>query len=72
MTPIEVEEIILPAVRTNLGGAHDFGVPFDAYADFVMAQLAEGCPETTYEFSSKGTQAYRAELAQMFAQMNGR
>jgi uncharacterized oxidoreductase len=69
-TSVEVVEIIPPAVRTNLGGAHDFGEPLDAYADSVMAQLKEGRPETTYTFSSKGSQASRAELDEIFKQLN--
>lgn len=71
-TPIEVVEIIPPAVRTNLGGAHDFGTPLDEYADAVMTQLAEGRPEVTYEFAAKSSQASRAELDEMFERMNGR
>ncbi len=69
-TAIEVVEIIPPAVRTNLGGSHDFGTPLDEYADSVMAQLAEGRPEITYEFSAKGSQASRAELDAMFVNLN--
>jgi uncharacterized oxidoreductase len=69
---IEVVEIIPPAVRTNLGGSHDFGAPLDDYADSVMMQLEEGRPELTYEFSAKGSQASRAELDEMFRRMNGR
>jgi uncharacterized oxidoreductase len=70
-TPIEVIEIIPPAVRTNLGGSHDFGAPLAAYADSVIAQLEEQRPEVTYEFSAKGSQASRAELDQIFKGMNG-
>jgi uncharacterized oxidoreductase len=69
-TPVEVIEIIPPAVRTNLGGSHDFGAPLDEYADSVMAQLKEGRSETTYQFSAKGSQASRAELDQLFKMMN--
>ncbi|HSO32481.1 MAG TPA: SDR family NAD(P)-dependent oxidoreductase [Labilithrix sp.] len=71
-TAIDVVEIIPPAVRTNLGGSHDFGAPLDEYADAVMAQLAEGRREVTYQFSAKGSQASRAELDEMFASLNGR
>lgn len=67
---IEVVEIIPPAVRTNLGGSHDFGEPLDAYCDSVMAQLAEGRKETTYALSAKVSQASRAELDAAFANMN--
>ena len=69
-TPVEVVEVIPPAVRSNLGGAHDFGVPTDEYADSVMAQLAEGRPEVTYQFSAQSSQASRAELDAIFARMN--
>lgn len=69
-TPIEVVEIIPPAVRTNLGGSHDFGTPLDEYADSVIDQLNEGRSETTYEFSAKSSQASRAELDQIFKSMN--
>jgi uncharacterized oxidoreductase len=71
-TAINVVEIIPPAVRTNLGGSHDFGTPLDEYADSVMAQLEEGRPETTYAFSAKGSQASRAELDAMFKNLNER
>ena len=69
-TSIEVIEIIPPAVRTNLGGAHDFGTPLSEYADSVITQLKEQRPETTYEFSAKGSQASRAETDAIFGKMN--
>jgi uncharacterized oxidoreductase len=71
-TAIDVIEIIPPAVRTNLGGSHDFGTPLDEYADSVMAQLKEGRPEVTYAFSTKGSQASRAELDEMSKNLNSR
>ncbi|MEO6952070.1 MAG: SDR family NAD(P)-dependent oxidoreductase [Polyangia bacterium] len=71
-TPIEVVEIIPPAVRTNLGGSHDFGTPLDEYVASVMAQLGEGRSETTHEMSAKASQASRAELDATFKRMNGR
>jgi uncharacterized oxidoreductase len=70
-TPIEVIEIIPPAVRTNLGGSHDFGVPLDEYADSVMTQLKEGRLEVTYGTSAKSSQASRAEIDQIFKTING-
>lgn len=69
-TGIEVVEIIPPAVRTNLGGSHDFGEPLDEYADAVMSQFAEGRNEITYTFSSKSSQASRSELDGIFQQLN--
>jgi uncharacterized oxidoreductase len=70
-TNVEVIEIIPPAVRSNLGGSHDFGVPTDEYADSVMAQLAEGRPEVTYQFSATSSQASRAEADEIFGRING-
>ena len=69
-SPVEVIEVIPPAVHSNLGGKHDFGVPTDEYADSVMAQLAEGRTEVTYQFSATASQASRAELDAMFARLN--
>ncbi|XYH98543.1 SDR family oxidoreductase [Sorangium sp. So ce1128] len=70
-TPVTVVEIIPPAVRSNLGGAHDFGVPTGEYADSVMQQLGEGRLEVTYQFSARSSQASRAEADEMFKQLNG-
>jgi uncharacterized oxidoreductase len=70
-TPVTVIEVVPPAVRSNLGGSHDFGVPTDEYADSVMAQLGEGRLEITYQFSTKSSQASRAEADAIFKQLNG-
>lgn len=69
-TNIEVVEIAPPAVRTNLGGSHDFGEPLDEFADSVMKQLSEGKAEVTYGTSSTSAQASRSELDQVFERMN--
>jgi uncharacterized oxidoreductase len=69
-TSVEVVEIIPPAVRTNLGGAHDFGAPLDEYADSAIAQLTEGRPEVTYQFSAQSSQASRAGLEELFKVLN--
>lgn len=69
-TSVEVVEVIPPAVYSNLGGSHQFGVPTDEYADSVMAQLAEGRPEVTYQFSAQAAQGSRADHDAMFARMN--
>jgi uncharacterized oxidoreductase len=69
-TSVEVIEIIPPAVHSNLGGSHAFGVPTDEYADSVIAQLAEGRAEITYQFSTEASQASRAALDAMFARLN--
>jgi uncharacterized oxidoreductase len=70
-TPVQVIEIIPPAVYTNLGGTdHSFGVPLAEYADSVMAQLTTDSQEITYGFSAKSSQASRAELDAIVQQMN--
>lgn len=71
-SPVQVIEVIPPAVHTELGGTdHSFGVPLSEYADDVMQQLAAGHPEITYGFSAKASQASRPELDGMFSQLNG-
>lgn len=69
-TKVRVVEIIPPAVKSNLGGAHDFGVETDEYADSVMKQLEEGRDEVTYQFSEKTSQASRGELDEIFKRLN--
>ena len=71
-TSVKVVEIIPPAVHSNLGGKHDFGVPTDEYADSVMAGLGRGDDEVTYQFSAKASQGSRADHDAMFKQMNNR
>ena len=73
-TPIEVVEIIPPAVNTDLGGPglHTFGVDVDEFADAVMARLAAGAAETAYGFAEQASRASRADLDQMFSRMNER
>ena len=73
-TPVEVIEIIPPAVDTDLGGRglHTFGVPVDEFADAVMAQLADGSVEATHQFSRQMARASREELDATFQRMNAR
>jgi len=71
-TPVEVIEIIPPAVDTDLGGPglHTFGVPVDEFADAAMAQLAQGAAEVTFGFSQQTSRASREELDATFQRMN--
>lgn len=73
-TPIQVLEIVPPAVNTDLGGPglHTFGAPVGAFADAVMARLAAGETEVGYESSEKNRLASRSELDAAFEQMNNR
>lgn len=71
-TPIDVIEIIPPAVDTDLGGKglHTFGVPVNEFADAVMEQLAKGSLEAAYGFSVETHRATPEQLRAIFAQLN--
>jgi len=73
-TPLDVVEIVPPAVNTDLGGPglHTFGVNVDAFADSVFARLDKGETEVGYETSEVRRLASRQELDAYFAQMNAR
>jgi uncharacterized oxidoreductase len=70
-TSITVTELIPPAVKTNLGGAHDFGVELAEFAGSAMAQFAEGKLEVTYGFSSQTSQLSRQGIDETFLKING-
>jgi uncharacterized oxidoreductase len=71
-TPIQVIEIIPPAVNTDLGGPglHTFGVPLDEFADGVTAKLAGDDVEIPYGFAAQSSRASRAELDLFFERIN--
>jgi uncharacterized oxidoreductase len=71
-TPIEVVEIIPPAVDTDLGGPglHTFGVPLDEFADGVAARLDRGDTEVPYGTAEYVSRASRSELDGVFKRMN--
>jgi uncharacterized oxidoreductase len=71
-TPIQVVEIIPPAVNTELGGAglHTSGVAVDEFADAVIGRITDGDLEIAYGFAQQASRASRAELDQMFSRMN--
>ena len=73
-TPIEVIELVPPAVNTDLGGTglHTFGVPLDDFADAMMQSLEAGSLETGYGTSETRRLASRQELDDYFKQMNNR
>ena len=71
-TPIDVVEIVPPAVDTDLGGPglHTFGVPVGEFADAVMARLAKGDREIAYGMAETASRASRGELEEIFTRMN--
>jgi uncharacterized oxidoreductase len=64
-TPIQVIEIIPPAVDTDLGGPglHTFGANVNEFADDVMGKIQ-------YGFAEQASRASRDELNAMFQRMN--
>lgn len=48
---VQVYEIIPPAVKTNLGGSHDFGEPLQEYCEGTFAGLVKGEKEVGYKHS---------------------
>jgi uncharacterized oxidoreductase len=68
---IAVTEIIPPAVKTNLGGSHDFGEELVEYVDSVFTQLGTDALELTFGSSARTSQMSRADADQVFARING-
>ena len=70
-TPIQVIEIVPPAVNTDLGGVgvHATGVPLDEYADSIFTALATDSVEFGYGFSEKARLATRAEIDEIIKRM---
>jgi uncharacterized oxidoreductase len=71
-TPIEVIEIIPPAVNTELGGygLHNFGAPLGEFTDAVMARLEAGDLEIPYGTAQESSRAGRELLDEMFKRLN--
>jgi len=72
--PIEVVEVIPPAVDTDLGGPglHTWGAPLDEFADAVFDQLRAGKREVTYGFSEEAIGASGEQRDAIFERMNER
>ncbi|HMD59944.1 MAG TPA: SDR family NAD(P)-dependent oxidoreductase, partial [Opitutaceae bacterium] len=72
--PIGVIEIAPPHVNTDLGtpGSNAAGMPLEEFTDAAMAGLARGDLEVTCGFSSKVSQASRAQVDEIFGQLNPR
>jgi uncharacterized oxidoreductase len=71
-TPIEVVEIIPPAVNTDLGGPglHTFATPLVEFADAAFEQLRAGKSEVTYGFSAESSRASAEQRDAIFERMN--
>lgn len=69
-TSVRVSEIIPPAVKTMLGGAHDFGAELEEFTDAIMAQLEAGAQEASFGTAAQRSRASRDELDRWFEEMN--
>lgn len=71
-TPIEVIEIVPPAVNTDLGGPglHTFGVPVEELVEAVMRRVQAGDLEIAYGFAEQASHASRGELDDIFGRIN--
>jgi uncharacterized oxidoreductase len=71
-TPVQVIEVIPPAVNTDLGGPglHTFGVAVEEFVNAVTMGLREGDPEIAYGYSQRASRASRSELDEIFQRMN--
>jgi uncharacterized oxidoreductase len=71
-TPVEVIEILPPAVDTDLGGPglHTFGMPLEEFADAVMPRLLRGDLEIAVGFAEQASRASRSEIDGIFKRMN--
>jgi uncharacterized oxidoreductase len=71
-TPVEVVEIIPPAVDTDLQapGLHTFGVNVDQFADAVFEGLEAGKAEIAYGTAGLSSGATREQLDTIFERMN--
>jgi uncharacterized oxidoreductase len=58
-------EIVPPAVKSNLGGSHDFGEECDVYCAATMDRVQAGENEVGFNFSEAARLADRPTIATM-------
>ena len=61
-TNIRFVEIVPPAVKSNLGGSHDYGEECDEFCEHVFKRFAAGEAEVGFRMSEQGRLADRAGL----------
>jgi uncharacterized oxidoreductase len=71
-TPVEVVEIIPPAVDTDLQapGLHTFGVSVEEFADHVFEKMGSGNVEIAYGTAQTASRASREALDAIYQNMN--
>mmetsp|Transcript_50376 Transcript_50376/g.107028 ORF Transcript_50376/g.107028 Transcript_50376/m.107028 type:complete len:269 (+) Transcript_50376:90-896(+) len=68
-TPLRLVEIAPPAVKSNLGGAHDFGEECDEFCAAVMARVAAGEQEVGFRLSENARLSDRVANTNMMMGM---
>ena len=68
-TNIRIVEIVPPAVKSNLGGSHDYGEECDEFCKHVFDRFAAGEAEVGFTMSEKARLADRSTLDEMSAGM---
>jgi uncharacterized oxidoreductase len=69
---VGVIEVLPPAVKTNLGGSHDFGEELDVFADSIIEQLKANVQEAAFGTAKGALRASRDDLDRIFELMNSR
>ena len=70
-TSVRVCEMVPPAVKSKLGGEHDFGEECDEFCQHVYQRFVEGDLEFGFKFSDKGRLGSRHDHAKaMMGMMN--
>ena len=70
-TQCRLVEMIPPAVKSNLGGSHDFGEDPVEFCRHVINEFESGKVEFGFKFSEQGRMASREQLAKMHLGLNG-
>jgi uncharacterized oxidoreductase len=68
-TQCRLVELIPPAVKSNLGGSHDFGEDPVEFCRHVVNEFESGKVEFGYKFSDEGRMASREQLSKMHTGM---
>ncbi len=64
-TNVRIIEIVPPAVKSNIGGSHDFGEECDVYCAATMDRVQAGENEVGFNYSETARLADRSKIATM-------
>lgn len=69
-TSLRLVELIPPAVKSNLGGAHDFGEECDEFCKAMVEEFKSGKVEFGYKFSEAARMIDRKKQGEMMMGLN--